>query len=697
MWFDLNHTATNAEGLRQGIAAFNLFLLYSLGRYGQFKNLNDALDLLHTAAKAQYGPAFVVGKRIFEATGLSDYIPDVFHHGPEDLELRQRITLLESLPNDEYYSSAVRTFWLPKLKADVLEILPKLPGDAAGHELIPLMSKVHGQNPDEFRAWAELHHLLHHSIVNGNYAACELFLQLKCNINTKMPGGVTPLHLACRLAESLIIRLLLSNGADATLNDDQNISPLHWLVLLPKSCVRQVAELLVAQCGDVKNKVASTKSRSPMFFDDVGLILEGTPLSWAIDCGDFTAIQAMLEFGFIPLLDKSWPQGYLHMAIGTANYKITECFLRLCDPLSPAARVQTFKSLGRRAPDFTRWLMHGNTHNKVYGEILDLLESFGIRLPLRSSDMANTSELTPLCTAVISYDVPVIKELLQRGASVNDRNALHTALGWAFASADATGPKHKVADVVKLLLDHDAVTEPRPPLHEACSFFVDPDVLCLLINKSAQSVNTLYHGVTPLLDLLSYDIKDDLYSKVQVLAASGADLNAESPHTGKEIECCYTALAYSLVNLEWATAELLLQANATIELGVGGGHRHTVLHLLIRYASRIQAQKNAAKWASLLYVLDNFLHHPVTKEKNLVNARDHAGISPLRMAIQLAIPAIVGRLTKSSYGIDHAEVKEEKRLLLRDWPRSVASGSKNDNKRMDSIIRILEEALRIKG
>ncbi|KAI2473461.1 hypothetical protein F4781DRAFT_380410 [Annulohypoxylon bovei var. microspora] len=690
---DLNHTTTNAErdSRQRGSAAFESFLLYSKGRYGPHKSARDAFELLKTAAEFQYGPAFVVGKRIFEANGFEESLPDILLKGPHDRDLHQTITQLECLPNDEYYSSAVRTFWIPKLKLDALKVLPPLAIETSLGSTSSLGSMIQDlqlrNGSDKF--------LIHHAILKGDYIACELLVQSHCDINTRMPGGMTPLHLACRSAEVDIVKLLLRHHADVGLNDDGNISPLHWLVLFLNEDIQDMIRLLSAGCGDRKRTIASSKSSYPVFFDNLGLTLVGTPLSWAIDCGNFTTVRAMLNADLTPFPSNlGFPQ-YLSQAASIACVKSVEYFLEFCPGLSIEHINRVYRAVGSGGCDITRWLMHGKSYNKVYGRVFDLLEKFGFKIPLIPSDMDNVPRLSLLGSAVISYNIPLIKELLGRGARINDHSQVHTALGWAFTSADATGPQHKVIDTIKLLLDNGAATSPDTPLHKACTFFVGPNILRLLVDQNPQSVNIVYHGFTPLLSLLSLDIKDDLMAKIEILASPpNADLDIESRHNSREADCCYTALAYSLVNLEWPAAKFLLERNAKLELGTTGGHQHTVLHLLVQQASTMRTQEHATEWGMLLAIIDRLLGYLALKKSNLINIEDYNGVTPLRMAVDFMLPSLVERLLNSKYGIDRNIVEREQRQFLQHRAKVKESDSKISKKRVDAIVNVFEEYFR---
>ncbi|XDG03647.1 hypothetical protein ABKA04_003262 [Annulohypoxylon sp. FPYF3050] len=622
LWFDLNHTVTHAEDDEQrGRAAFNVFLLYSNCRYGQYKSVQEALELLKTSAEFQYGPAFIVGKRIFEANGYGDCLPSIFQEGPNDPGLGGIIQQLESLPSSEYYSSAVAIFWLPKLRLDALKALPTLTTRVlvgSISELVPAIQNLRQTiSKDEFRNIAQNEYLLHHGVANGSHAACSMLIQSGCDVNSQMPGGMTSLHLACRCAHVDIVKLLIEHAADISINDDSNISPLHWLILFPKEDILEVATLFGTKLGDRKSDAASSKSTHSVCFDDLGLIL----------------------------------------------YESAKCFLDLHLPLSKQDMERICYGVGSNVGDFNFWFRHGISFNSVYKTIFDLLEQFGLKITLDSSNITDMKILNPLCRAVMSYNVPLVKELLRRNADINDRSQDFTALEWAFLCSDATGPRHKVHDTIRVLLENGANTGPEPPLYKASSYFMDSDVIQLLVDQDPQSINTIYKGFTPVANLLSLDIKDDLMAKVQIMTAPPfINLDVESPHSNDE-GCCYTALAHSLVNLEWPVAKCLLDRNAKLELGTRGGHQSTVLHLLIQHAYSMQSKEHTVDWGMLLATIDNLLEYQASKEMKLVNTRDYRGVTPLGMAVQFKFRSLVERLLRPKYGIDRAIVEAEQHFM----------------------------------
>ncbi|PNP49838.1 hypothetical protein THARTR1_09368 [Trichoderma harzianum] len=707
MWFDLTHTISSTNNMEhKGNSAFNLFILYSLGRFGKFDNVKEALKYLEIAAECQYGPAFIVGKRMFEANGLRDDLPQIFIDGPKDSHLRQKINQLESLPNELYYSSVIRTFWPSKLRADALRIVskrldlaPMELGQGPAPDLASNIRKIRSEQASEaqFCALAEESCLLHYSVLNSDYEACKLLLELQCGVNSTMPGGMTPFHLACRCVEIEIMELLLSHGADASLCDENNISPLHWLVLLPDKDIRPMANIIMCHCKEAQIEFTSMIDAAPMFFDDLGLVLQRDPMSWAVSCCNSAAVQAMLDFGFISADDEEEAHHYLGIAIIHVCTSIMEYFLGFCRHISAHDKEHLYLLLGRDVSSFTRWLIHGSAHDKTLGEALDLLERFRFRLPLNWRDMISDAAFTPLGRAVISYDISLIKELIKRGANVNDvkdGSFQSSILSLAFGSSYAIGPRHQVIDTIKLLLDHGATNEREPPLHMACFFNVDPSIFQLLINRDSQAIRTIFKEETPLLNLIKCGVKEDLMTKVKLLIdIPRADLDIESSHSGRNQDCCGTALAYSLIALEWDIAELLLDRDVSLDLGIKGSHRQSVLHLLIHHASSILSTKRNVEWGVLLSVLDKLLRYLALKGRDVINTIDHKGDSPLRLAISYALPSIVKKLLWGDYGIFKETVQGEYALLQQSLLTVPHSEMMRDQ--MNVIAELLEEYLKI--
>jgi ankyrin repeat protein len=691
MWAELDWTASyDIQPLRKGKAAFELFVLYALGRYSPDISLQDALGYITSAALSGFGPAFVVGKRLFLANDMP--VPDVIQKGPPDADLRRHIELLEGLPNEKYYSAAVRIFWSAHVRNVHLNLQSKIRVSFYNSSATDFMDWMQELNKDmdsgAFKVFAKQNFFLHQAVASGCCLAVDYLLHLDCNINNEAPGGITPLHLACRLADVTIIDQLVANGADASLEASDNTVPLHWLVLLDEDQVRPVAEALV-KSGAVINTLNSANA----YFDELGLEVKGSPFHWACQCCNQNVIEVLLDLGAIPIevegLKRPLQLGFLHDPLATVSPEITEVLLRHHDfylHLDSLHKEGIFYFIGMGGSnEFQRWAMHGNFYSSAYRDILEVLYRYGISLPLKPRATLDIRYYTPLSRAAISHNFHLMKELLRLGANVNDlspdpkQNTVkirQTALDFAITSSDIINSPQKVCKVVELLLQHGATTNyvqilPKSgfylqtAIHTACTCYASASLIRLLAKASPDEVNEKVGGQTPLHEACMWD--DDALSKVQALTESGADLYIETDHDRKSKKsCCLTALAISLFALNWPVAKYLLEQGSPTMFG--GYHKQSVLHLMVFMAVKSEARNHPRELAALFSTIESLLDHPVARQKDLLNATDFRGNSPVRMAVYFGLPRLLKILLKNRCG-ECSEIKDivEGRVSLTEY------------------------------
>ncbi|KAK4217581.1 ankyrin repeat-containing domain protein [Rhypophila decipiens] len=679
MWSDLEHAASTVDTLtttgtmlamsmnESGKAAFSLFSVYALGTHAPSKDIHDAIRYLTIAASANYGPAFVCGPRIFEANGI--LVPDVLLRGPQnDPKLSESLTILRSLPNDEYYSTAIQLFWPPSLKTDAKRILPKLPLvdlDSVIDFTEWIKARADSMGAESFRTWVRDILLFHHSVVRGSTDACDLLCRLGCDIDYATPAGVTPLHLAMRCAKVRVIELLLERGADPFINCNQNISPLHWLIVLPPKNVPRIAERLLTSLHTHQKGVLSD-FRLPVtphsiFFDDLGVYVNSSPIRWAIQCRNLPVVAALMDLGVSPIVNPVRPGDELFEAVGVGCARITERLLQsdsYRQQLSSEREgTQAFSYLGNSRTYFSRWMMHGALHDGAFGQVIDVMERFGFRLPLCQADMievpGNFASATPLCRAAMSFHLPVTKELLRRGCLL------------------------KAAEVIHLLLEHGATTSGKQPMvHFACGSVVSPEVLRSLLKKASPAdIKSVYNRQTLLHQLFfmfapQYDSLVEHQEKVKAVIEAGCDIDAEDglgsdsyhrrstfgKRPGDEMACCRTALAYALDDLHWATGQYLIERGAKLDFGVQSGHRQTVLHLLVYKVCRLRIkvrdngdaeQRNEAD--SVEWAIKDLLVHPIVIKKGLLNMRNYQGLTALDVAKSCRVGSVMRILCDERY------------------------------------------------
>ncbi|KAM0429269.1 hypothetical protein ACHAPT_006483 [Fusarium lateritium] len=106
---------------------------------------------------------------------------------------------------------------------------------------------------------------------------------LRSIVNAKDNDGNTPLLLAVRFAHIGIAKLLLENGADASLANNQGETPWHWLVAIEKlEDMRGLVRLLQESGRSVLN---ATTEASHGGIDTFGITQGGTALHWAVQLG----------------------------------------------------------------------------------------------------------------------------------------------------------------------------------------------------------------------------------------------------------------------------------------------------------------------------------------------------------------------------------------------------------------------------
>lgn len=234
---------------------------------------------------------------------------------------------------------------------------------------------------------------------------------------------------------------------------------------------------------------------------------------------------------------------------------------------------------------------------------------------------------------------------------------------------------------MELLLQHGASTNyveilPKSgvylqtSLYTACNCYASASLIRLLATASSDEVNEKVLSKTPLHEVCRWD--DDALSKVQALTEAGADLSIETDHNGRARSvgsCCQTALAISLSVLNWPVAKYLLEQGSPTMFG--GHHKESVLHLIVYMTVKSEAHNRPRELAALYSTVECLVNHPVARQKDLLNAIDIRGNSPVRMAAHFGLPRLLKILLK-----DHSwvctEFKDiaEGRLSLTEYMKS---------------------------
>lgn len=654
LWSELKYAAESSTFVEErGKAAFDLFLCYSVGGYvtPDDESIDRALASLTSAAAAGYPPALLVGKRMFEANQKT--IPDVFRLEPKDKAFAQARRFLEALPNEKQYSAAVQMLWPQKLRAEATQSLTPLPKDKGSPDLVAsIQGQCRALGHEKFKTYAEENCLLHRTIISSSYLACEYLLQLGCDPNVRTADETTPLSLAFHCAEVELIQLLLRHGADASLKDVHGSLPIHWLVLLPEDEVSQIVKMLVCRS---RKKVFFDHASSLAFFDNLALIARGTALDWALACRNETVVNALLENGIAQPNNAQSLITCLSIAVGIACPQMTRCILRYSNCQSSLTAEDIAYIYGRIgansdvSSDFRRWLMHGASLERAYQAVVDTLISFGICASFTSHPTENLKSLeSPLYWAALSHNAPLVQEFLRRGVKVNElfgSFTKRTALEWAIINSPFCTRTQKACDTVKLLQDCGGTTQPWTPIYIACTFDAPKELMQLLISSNPRDINVRWNGRTP---LNSYLRGDCTFCKFKLLVDAGADIHSEDvvledPEDPKAPFPNRTPLAGAIICMNWSVVEYLLDHGASLEVGVTCHKPQSVLHILACLAYESVFKKSVGDMEALLSMVRKIMLHPeiVARRQDLVNHANYCGLSPLKMAVELALPFLV--------------------------------------------------------
>ncbi|XP_043666595.1 nuclear factor NF-kappa-B p100 subunit isoform X2 [Vespula pensylvanica] len=134
-------------------------------------------------------------------------------------------------------------------------------------------------------------------------------------VNIQNSSGKTPLHYAVLQNQPIIIKALLTLGADPSICDDHGFSPLHTAVRIPNA----------GACVDtlLSNKLIDIES-----YNDLGW----TSLQLAAEAGSYDAVCSLVRAGAnVNNTDKSYGRTVLHIAVEGGHKEIVEFLLRNSD------------------------------------------------------------------------------------------------------------------------------------------------------------------------------------------------------------------------------------------------------------------------------------------------------------------------------------------------------------------------------
>lgn len=222
---------------------------------------------------------------------------------------------------------------------------------------------------------------LHVASAKGLIQPISSLLADGCSVNSKhCPEGCTPILLACISGSLEAVRLLLTKGADPTIGNNNNETPLHWLSTFDKSDVSVAAKLLLRNKSQLS---ALADGGSLPVEGDVGslALARGTPLHRAIGRRDIGAVQSLLSLGADPLLKDQ--HGVTPLALATTHHltAIMELLHSNIRPYIPnhdhGPNLRLFNFAINSADPITLFMIHGDHWLNNAEKTLRLLLTFG--------------------------------------------------------------------------------------------------------------------------------------------------------------------------------------------------------------------------------------------------------------------------------------------------------------------------------
>lgn len=281
---------------------------------------------------------------------------------------------------------------------------------------------------------------IHNAVEEGNLAKIRSILkQNPALVNSRNQARETPLHIAAKNGDFQIARYLVRMGADPSLKDSYNDTPLFNAKV---NGYKDLAGIMISSGPEihqavVKGNVGSLRSslkRNPSSVSSVDTDRD-TPLHWAAIWNKRDAAMFLIKKGAKVNVRDYKGLTPTHWASGKGNLELVALLA------ANGADLNRSDLLGRTPLHLAAYRGKENTANYLIKKGADV-------------NARDRKGETPLHLAVHS-DRDVVALLLARGADVNARDRHgHTPLFYAYSMAAIGGQKEN--DIVRLLLRYGA-------------------------------------------------------------------------------------------------------------------------------------------------------------------------------------------------------------------------------------------------
>jgi ankyrin repeat protein len=446
---------------------------------------------------------------------------------------------------------------------------------------------------------------LHFASFFGQVDLVEVLLDRGFNVNAKTQDGRTPLYLACGGGKTEIIEYLIEKGADASIKDNFDISPLHWMIMVSDP-VEGLCQKLHLSGADL-NAVSTSRVLIPDHF----LTLFGTALHWAVATRHRSLIRALLALGAdVDGPDNTWTPiqlaASLHLPEELEILLQNKASIEYEDLRSPF-----FELSGRLS--IQRWLIHGSHHTQALKTTVNTLLKYDI-----SIEAPDTDGLTPLLHCLVTEasdaDIEIAAVLIENGANPHRRIGGYPVLHWAIIGSQ---PSPQTIDALKLLLeknvdinsladeDHDGYTA----LH--CAAEVNNlSAAKFLAGKGLNASARTRSGATPLHIAVQ---KNGALEMIKSLVDWGGNVD----DVENEIQLTVLGACLETPTTDASIIDYLVERSNSMVISK---NNRTILHLATAQASRVNGR----------FLLGVLLKHK--KVRKCINTVDSEGWTALHIA-----------------------------------------------------------------
>jgi ankyrin repeat protein len=438
--------------------------------------------------------------------------------------------------------------------------------------------------------------ILHVAVERERWEIVNILLKEGADVNAKRKDGRTSLHLACKIKNPIGLEQLLEKGADRTIQDDEESTPVDYAMVVAKKTGNNKWVKLLEGPVVPKEEEKRAKKKIPKgkkIPKEKEAVKGADKIVLAARAGDFGGVKASLsETGVnvnsICMLDKK-KFSALHWACFNSNYDIASLLLRhndvdvnFQDPLEKNTPLHLL--LGWR-----RDQMKTSTKLKHDKLVADFIKRKDIQWDTMNNQ--NATWVHYLVHYLGSSTSLMVTKLLAKKKSPHDYVKLcGKKQGTVLHVAAAAGN----LDLVKIFLKHGAdVNQLDPngqtPLHDACANG-HIDVVKFLLKQKGVNVYIRSNSNESPYDVTTKPALKKLFVKRIVKAIEEGDDDEVKKFNGNPFvidKSGDTVLHLAIKTEQWKIVDLLLQAERRANVNAKGMGGMTALHLVCKMETPI--------------------------------------------------------------------------------------------------------------